>query len=85
MGLLSVASYVGVIYLIVNFIVGIIAAFWVFIDGSKRERLAFNIPPLLWAIIVLVSPALGILIYWIIHNSNLRPKEAVQATSSTEK
>jgi len=67
MGLLSVTSYIGILF----------AAFWVFTDASKRDNLAFNIPPLLWTLIVLVSPALGILIYWIIHNSNLRSKEAV--------
>jgi len=77
MGLLSVTSYIGILFLAVKFIAGVIAAFWVFTDASKRDNLAFNIPPLLWTLIVLVSPALGILIYWIIHNSNLRSKEAV--------
>jgi len=64
-------SIIAVVIFLARLVVGIVAGRLVCKDARQKERLAFSIPPFWWGIIVFAEPALGVLVYWVIHHSTL--------------
>jgi hypothetical protein len=62
-------------------------AFVVYRDANAQERCALEIPPLLWGLMVLISPIWGLLVYWLLHHSVLireRQATGVEANAKRE-
>jgi hypothetical protein len=59
----------------------------VYRDANAQESCALDIPPVLWAFMVLVSPIWGLLVYWLMHHSVLirqRQASGVEASAARE-
>lgn len=50
---------------------GIVFGRFVFIDAKRREWLAFRVRPFWWALMCVFDPAIGSLVYWVLHYSRL--------------
>jgi hypothetical protein len=48
-------------------LVGLFLAVTVYRNGTRREALEFRIPPIVWAVLVLVEPAIGLFVYWFVN------------------
>lgn len=58
----------------------------VYRDAAAQERCALDVPPPLWGFMVLVSPILGLLVYWLMHHSVLiRQTQIVPENSKAAK
>lgn len=60
---------------ILYFLTGVVFGFFVYLDARNKEKLALNIGPIGWSVLVVLQPPLGILTYWLIHYSNLQRDE----------
>ncbi|HJW95062.1 MAG TPA: hypothetical protein VJ901_15715 [Thermoanaerobaculia bacterium] len=48
-------------------LVGLFLAVAVYRNGRRREALEYRIPPIVWAALVLVEPAVGLFVYWFVN------------------
>ena len=51
----------------IRFLVSLFLAVAVYRNGARREALEFGIPPIVWSVLVLAEPALGLFVYWFIN------------------
>ena len=51
----------------IRLLVGLFLAVTVYRNGKRREALEYGIPPIVWSVIVLVDPVLGLIAYWLIN------------------
>ena len=51
--------------------VGLVVAIAVYRDANRRQSTFLNLPPIWWAISIgLVSPLIGLGVYWLLHYSS---------------
>lgn len=50
---------------------GLLIACYIYRDASHREWAFLGIRPLWWAFLTVISPAMGLLVYWLMHYSRL--------------
>jgi len=48
-----------------NLLVTALFAFYVLRDAQKRKLLLFDVPPLVWALLVLGTSVIGVIFYWL--------------------
>ncbi len=53
------------------YVTGFVFARFVYVDAKGREWLAFRIKPLWWGAVCVFDPAVGALLYWVLHYSRL--------------
>jgi hypothetical protein len=53
------------------YVVGLAFARFVYVDAKGREWLAFRVRPFWWSALCLFNPAMGALVYWVLHYSRL--------------
>ena len=51
----------------IRLLLGLFLAVVVFRNGKRREALEFHIPPIVWSILVLIDPVIGLFVYWFIN------------------
>jgi hypothetical protein len=51
----------------IRLLVSLFLAVAVYRNGVRREALEFRIPPIVWSVLVLAEPALGLFVYWFIN------------------
>ena len=69
-------AYVGFLAQLVWFAqlgAGAVLAVYVYRHSSKVVETTLDFPPGAWAVMVLASPALGVLVYWLVHR-HARPR-----------
>jgi hypothetical protein len=64
---LNIGTYTTFFIYPLRMLVGLFLALAVYRNGRRREALEFRIPPIAWAALVFVEPALGLFVYWFIH------------------
>ena len=53
------------------YVIGFVFARFVYVDAKRREWLAFRVRPLWWGALCVFDPAIGALVYWVLHYSRL--------------
>jgi hypothetical protein len=65
--LMQLGTYSSWVIFPIRFLVSIFLAIAVYRNGVRREALEFRIPPMVWSVLVLAEPALGLFVYWFIN------------------
>jgi hypothetical protein len=61
----------ALIWYVAYYSIGFIFARFVYLDAKRREWLAFRVRPLWWGALCIFDPAVGALVYWVLHYSRL--------------
>jgi hypothetical protein len=67
MSWLNIGTYTTFFIYPLRLLVGLFLAVAVYRNGTRREALEYRIPPIVWAALVLVEPAIGLFVYWFIN------------------
>jgi amino acid permease len=62
--LMQIGTYSTWVIFPIRLLVSLFIAVAVYRNGKRREALEFRIPPIVWAVLVLAEPALGLFVYW---------------------
>jgi hypothetical protein len=65
--LMQVGTYSSWVIFPIRLLVSLFLAVAVYRNGVRREALEFRIPPIVWSVLVLAEPALGLFVYWFIN------------------
>jgi hypothetical protein len=65
--LMQIGSYSSWVIFPIRFLASLFLAVAVYRNGVRREALEFRIPPIVWSVLVLAEPALGLFVYWFIN------------------
>jgi hypothetical protein len=65
--LMQIGTFSSWVIFPIRFLVSLFIAVAVYRNGMRREALEFRIPPVVWAVLVLAEPALGLFVYWFIN------------------
>jgi hypothetical protein len=60
-----------VVWYVAYYLIGLVFARFVYVDAKRREWLAFRVRPFWWGALCVFDPALGALVYWVLHYSRL--------------
>lgn len=58
-----------------SLLLGLLLGLLVWRDARSRPQRPFLVPPVVWGLICLVDPILGLLAYWLIHHSGLATRD----------
>jgi hypothetical protein len=58
-------------YYIATFLLGLIAATWIYRDAKSLPVLFLGSRPVWWALIAVIDPIISVSAYWIIHHSSI--------------
>ena len=67
----SGAAWLALLWYPVYYAIGIAFGLFVYRDAKRREWLAFRVRPFWWGAVCLFDPAIGALVYWVLHYSRL--------------
>jgi hypothetical protein len=71
LGLVSAFGWLPFLWYAAYYVMGIVFGRFVYVDARRREWLAFRVKPLWWAALCVFDPAMGALVYWVLHYSRL--------------
>ena len=54
-------------YYVAYYVIAILLAATIFRNARQREKLALNLKPIWWGVLVFIDPVLGILAYWVMN------------------
>lgn len=70
LGLTILPTYNFFFTVLLPILLGIAFAVYVFKDAENNKSRPLNIPPIVWSLLVLTSPSLGLIAYWLINKAN---------------
>lgn len=66
---------------VATFLLGLVAAVWIYRDAEKLPALFLGSRPIWWALLALIDPIIVVLAYWAIHHSTISNR-LVQGTKA---
>ena len=66
---LNIGTYTTFFIYPLRLLIGLFLAIAVYRNGTRRDALEYRIPPIVWAALVLVEPAIGLFVYWFINRN----------------
>ncbi len=78
MEIFSFFRYTTPLTMLVQFVVGLALAFYVYRDAAQFTNAPLRVPAVVWALLVFASPALGVIAYWFVNRRVSPPDETTR-------